>query len=111
MNLITSLTARIEDYRATNKHRRVPRLLHRILHLLTYNNYQQPPTGAKKNKKMSKYVVKSGSNGRQHTGNVVRVSDGKLVRSGLWPDAAEVECRLLNECRTAAEYFERRKQA
>ena len=32
----------------------------------------------------------------QTTADVVR-SDGKVVRTGLWPDAAEVDCKLLNE--------------
>jgi hypothetical protein len=34
--------------------------------------------------------------GRQISADVVR-DDGKVIRSGLWPDYAEVECKLLNE--------------
>ena len=33
--------------------------------------------------------------GRQITYDVVR-NDGKIVRSGMWPDYAEADCALLN---------------
>jgi hypothetical protein len=49
--------------------------------------------------------------GRQITADVVR-SDGKVVRSGMWPDYAEADCALLNEyCAggwTAAQYHAER---
>lgn len=35
--------------------------------------------------------------GRQITADVVR-NDGRVVRSGMWPDYAEADCALLNEC-------------
>lgn len=35
--------------------------------------------------------------GRQITADVVR-NDGRIVRSGLWPDYAEADCALLNAC-------------
>lgn len=35
--------------------------------------------------------------GRQITADVVR-NDGKVVRSGVWPDYAAIDCALLNEC-------------
>lgn len=35
--------------------------------------------------------------GHQITADVVR-SDGRVVRSGMWPDYADIECALLNEC-------------
>lgn len=33
--------------------------------------------------------------GRQITADVVR-NDGRVIRSGLWPDYAEADCALLN---------------
>jgi hypothetical protein len=49
--------------------------------------------------------------GRQITADVVR-NDGRVVRSGMWPDYAEADCALLNEyCAggwTAAQYHAER---
>lgn len=49
--------------------------------------------------------------GRQITADVVR-NDGKVVRSGMWPDYADADCALLNEyCAngwTAAQYHAER---
>lgn len=49
--------------------------------------------------------------GQQITADVVR-SDGRVVRSGMWPDYAEADCVLLNEyCAggwTAAQYHAER---
>lgn len=49
--------------------------------------------------------------GRQITADVVR-NDGRVVRSGMWPDYAAVECALLNEYTTsgwtAAQYHAER---
>ncbi|MBP6778558.1 MAG: hypothetical protein KA151_15045 [Piscinibacter sp.] len=51
--------------------------------------------------------------GRQITADVVR-NDGKVVRSGMWPDFAQAECELLNEYAanswTAAKYHEQRRE-
>lgn len=51
--------------------------------------------------------------GRQITADVVR-NDGKIVRSGMWPDFAQAECALLNEYVaknwTTAEYHAERRQ-
>lgn len=38
--------------------------------------------------------------GRQITADVVR-NDGKVVRSGMWPDYAEADCALLNKASAA----------
>lgn len=50
--------------------------------------------------------------GRQITCDVVR-NDGRVVRSGMWPDYAEADCALLNEyCAkgwTPAQYHAERK--
>lgn len=50
--------------------------------------------------------------GRQITADVVR-NDGRIVRSGMWPHYAEVDCALLNEyCAngwTAEQYHAERK--
>lgn len=50
--------------------------------------------------------------GRQITADVVR-NDGRVVRSGMWPDYAEADCALLNEyCAkgwTAAQYHDARR--
>lgn len=50
--------------------------------------------------------------GRQITADVVR-DDGRVVRSGMWPDYADADCALLNECCasgwTAEKYHAERK--
>lgn len=50
--------------------------------------------------------------GRQITADVVR-NDGRVVRSSMWPEYAEVDCALLNECQregwSVARYFAERK--
>lgn len=47
----------------------------------------------------------------QITADVVR-NDGLVVRSGMWPDFAEVDCALLNESQaqgwTSSQYFAQR---
>ena len=52
--------------------------------------------------------------GRQITADVVR-NDGKVVRSGMWPDYAEADCALLNLCCaegwTTEQYHAARKSA
>lgn len=49
--------------------------------------------------------------GSQITADVVR-NDGLVVRSGMWPDFAEVDCALLNESQargwTSTQYFAER---
>lgn len=51
--------------------------------------------------------------GRQITADVVR-NDGRVVRSGMWPDYAAADCALLNEYSangwTAAQYHAERQR-